>query len=314
MKFAAAALLLWLAAAPAVAQKVPRLPSQLPGANRINSLPKTPKAAANRAQDEQVQELMREALATDDPEEQAEIYTKILLIDPTNQVAYNGRRDALERMESEQLESEAAALAEQQAIEESLNRERNLRSAVSNAERAYMADDLERAEEQILIAEEIAPDAPEVVDLGFRIRERLDAQRRMRWILWSIASLVLVGLVVWLVVRVRRKDPYLEITHGPDRGRRMAFDGDVFSIGAVPEDDQGKNDLVISDPGRMISRFHCEIHRRNNRYYLIDLGSTNGTFLNNKQLQPGRKTPLKRNAHFRMGDQCVVRLGFERRR
>lgn len=313
MRLAAAACVLSLAAGGAPAQKVPRIPNQIPGAGRVNSIPKTPKGLANRAQDEQVQELMRQALATDDPEEQAEIYTEILLIDPTNQVAYNGRRDALERMEQEQLESEEEATRRQQAIEESLNRERNLRSALSNAEKAYMADDLERAEEQILIAEELAPDDPEVVDLGFRIRERLDAQRRMRWIVWSIVGVLLLGLAIWLILRIRRKDPYVEIVVGPERGRRVAFDGDVFSIGAVPSDDQGENDLVVSDPGRMVSRFHCEIHRRNNRYFLIDLGSTNGTFLGSRKLQPGQKTPLKRNARFRLGDQCIVRLGFERR-
>ena len=135
----------------------------------------------------------------------------------------------------------------------------------------------------------------------------------MKWILISIASVVALGLIIWLVVRIRRKDPFVEVVIGPERGRRLAFDGDVLRIGAVPEDDQGQNDFVVPDPGRMISRFHCEIHRRANRYYLIDLGSTNGTFLNNRQLQPGAKTPLKRGARFRLGDQCVIRLGFERR-
>ena len=307
--------LVFVGCAALTAQSLPkvRVPNQVPGAGRINSMPKSPKQAANRVQDEQVQELMRQALASDDPEEQAEIYTEILLIDPTNQVAYNGRRDALERLEEQQTDEQNAALEQQLAVEESLNRERNLRGALKEAEQAYMVDDLERAERQIVIAEELAPEDPEVVDLGFRIRERLDEQRRLRWILIGAGVLIGVGLLAWLIIRIRQKDPYIEIVAGSDRGRRAPFDGDMFSIGAVPEDDQGKNDLVISDPSRMVSRFHCEIHRRNNRYYLIDIGSTNGTFLNNRKLRPGDKTPIKRGTRFRLGDHCVVRLGFERR-
>ena len=115
------------------------------------------------------------------------------------------------------------------------------------------------------------------------------------------------------MIRARQKDPYLEVVNGPERGTRLAFDGDLVRIGAVPDDDQGKNDFVIPDPGRMISRFHCEVHRRGKKYFLIDLGSTNGTFLNNRELKAGQKTPIKRGSQFRLGDTCVVRLGMERR-
>ena len=42
------------------------------------------------------------------------------------------------------------------------------------------------------------------------------------------------------------------------------------------------NDLVIQDS--MISRYHAEIHLENSKFYLEDLKSTGGTFLNNKKI------------------------------
>jgi len=290
-----------------------RVPGNIPGAGRVNSLPKTPKQAANDAQNAQVQELMSDALSTDDPEEQAEIYTKILLIDPTNQVAYNGRRDALEKLEEEQSEQEANAAAEQQAVQESLGQEREKRRAFQAAEAAFVADDLDTASQEIEIARGIDPTDAEINNLERMINDRREAKTRLRWLLISVGCAVLIGALIFIVIRVRQKDPYLEVTNGPDRGTRLAFDGDLVCIGAVPEDDQGKNDLVLPDPGRMISRFHCEVHRRDKKYFLIDLGSTNGTFLNNRELKPGQKVPIKRGSQFRLGDTCVVRLGMERR-
>ncbi len=315
MTRAVALLCILIAAAGLAAQRLPkvRLPGNVPGAGRVNSLPTSPRQAANRAQDAQVQELMRDALATDDPEEQARIYTKILLIDPNNQVAYNGRRDALEKLENQQADSADAELRESQAIEESLNRERDLRQNIKAAEAAYLADDVTTAAEHIEVAEDIAPTDPQVVDLGFRIRDRLESKRRMRWLLISVSIVVGIAFIIWLVIRIRQRDPYLMVVIGPESGRRVPFDGEILRIGAVPEDDQGQNDLVIPDPSRMISRFHCEIHRREKHYYLIDLGSTNGTYLNNRKLKPGQKTPIKRGARFRLGDDCVVKLGFEHR-
>jgi len=302
-------------AAVASAQSLPkvRVPGNVPGAGRVNSLPQTPKQAANEAKRAEVQELMGEALSTDDPEEQAEIYTKILLIDPTNQVAYNGRRDALQKLEEQQAEDEANAAAEQQAVQESLGQEREKRRAFQAAEAAFVADDLETAAREIEIAREIAPTDPEINQLDRMIRDRREQQTRLRWLLISVAVTVVLGALIFFVIRVRQKDPYLEIANGPDRGTKLPFDGDLVRIGAVPEDDQGKNDFVVPDPTRMISRFHCEVHRRGAKYFLIDLGSTNGTFLNNRQLQPGQKVPIKRGSQFRLGDACIIRLGMERR-
>lgn len=41
-----------------------------------------------------------------------------------------------------------------------------------------------------------------------------------------------------------------------------------------------------------VSRQHCRLSRQGNRLVVTDLGSTNGTYLNGRLLQPHRETPL----------------------
>lgn len=62
-----------------------------------------------------------------------------------------------------------------------------------------------------------------------------------------------------------------------------------------PEFKLGKSDacdgvLAFSDE---ISREHCKILWREGQYYVIDLNSTNGTFLNDDMLAPNHEYPIK---------------------
>lgn len=52
------------------------------------------------------------------------------------------------------------------------------------------------------------------------------------------------------------------------------------------------NDGVISF-NKMISRVHCKITVNGNQYWITDLQSANGTFVNHARLQPNQSTPLK---------------------
>ena len=175
-------------------------------------------------------------------------------------------------------EAEASA-AENTAIEQSLQNEVRRREAFQKAEEAFLADDLDTAEQQIAIAREAAPGDPDVQQLDGMIQERLESRFRLRVILIVIGVSVLVGVLVWTIIWLRRRDPYVEVVSGMERGRRHPFDGELLRIGAVQEDGGEQNDMVVHDADRSISRFHCEVHRRGNRYFLIDLGSSNGTVL-----------------------------------
>lgn len=67
----------------------------------------------------------------------------------------------------------------------------------------------------------------------------------------------------------------------------------------------GKNpntvDVVIGF-NKMISRVHCKISTQQNVYYLTDLGSANGTYVNQRRLVPNQPTPIKHGDLIRLAN------------
>ncbi|MEC4819892.1 MAG: FHA domain-containing protein [Scytonema sp. PMC 1069.18] len=53
-------------------------------------------------------------------------------------------------------------------------------------------------------------------------------------------------------------------------------------------------DINVSDlpNANFVSRLHAEIQAEKNDYYLVDLGSANGTYLNNMKLEPKKRYQL----------------------
>jgi MoxR-like ATPase len=66
----------------------------------------------------------------------------------------------------------------------------------------------------------------------------------------------------------------IEFTQGPLKGRRLPLASENFTIGRHPE-----NDLMLDDI--MASSHHAELRRENGGWKIVDLGSSNGTLLNN---------------------------------
>jgi two-component system, cell cycle response regulator len=75
-------------------------------------------------------------------------------------------------------------------------------------------------------------------------------------------------------------------------GRRYVLSNQLTTIGRGP-----KNDVVVSSDA--VSRQHARLERRGADFIVSDLGSTNGTFINNE-----RKRPL--NSRLNRGDQIRV--------
>ncbi len=76
-----------------------------------------------------------------------------------------------------------------------------------------------------------------------------------------------------------------------NRRREKIFDQAVITLGAMSD-----NDLVVNE--ETVSRFHCKVIQDQNGYTLVDLDSTNGTFINRVRI---------REAFLKSG--CTVQLG-----
>lgn len=71
--------------------------------------------------------------------------------------------------------------------------------------------------------------------------------------------------------------PVLVVREGELAGQRWVIANDELLIGRG-------NDSDVVLPERQVSRHHIKIHYRDGRYFLEDLASKNGTFLNGQQI------------------------------
>jgi pSer/pThr/pTyr-binding forkhead associated (FHA) protein len=64
-----------------------------------------------------------------------------------------------------------------------------------------------------------------------------------------------------------------------------------------------QNDLVLDDPDRTISRFHAEVRPEDGGYVLVDLGSQNGTWSEEKRVD---RVELKRGTPVMIGPYRLI--------
>jgi len=67
--------------------------------------------------------------------------------------------------------------------------------------------------------------------------------------------------------------------------------------------------LIDYDGAKSISRTHAQIHMENDRIYLTDLESANGTFLQGKRLEPHSPQELKDGDRFSLG-RLMIEIEF----
>lgn len=96
----------------------------------------------------------------------------------------------------------------------------------------------------------------------------------------------------------------LHVVSGPDLGRSFDLDREMIHIGRTQE-----NDIQIKD--RFISRSHLRVLRKGEKYYLKDLESANGTFVDGDLIRPGVEVELPEGVPvvigmsvFCLGEQC----------
>jgi hypothetical protein len=99
-----------------------------------------------------------------------------------------------------------------------------------------------------------------------------------------------------LVVPSGRAHAMLVIERGSSAGKQFLLNNQDANIGRWDADGGvfPDVDLDSDDPEAKVSRRHACISLRDGQYYIEDLGSTNGTFVNRgHRLAPGDRQPLK---------------------
>jgi|ERR1043165_8754337 len=76
--------------------------------------------------------------------------------------------------------------------------------------------------------------------------------------------------------------PILIFIHGPIAGRRVTLDRDELTVGR-----SDANELALDDP--LVSRTHCIFMRKGGVFLLEDLGSHNGTYVNEERVHGVRQ-------------------------
>lgn len=91
----------------------------------------------------------------------------------------------------------------------------------------------------------------------------------------------------------------LYIIEGPSKGDSFDLDQERLSLGRGPE-----NNIQIDDPS--ISNRHLRLERREGRFFVEDLKSTNGTFMNGEMITPGKPVEVKEGVPIAAGNTLIV--------
>ena len=194
------------------------------------------------------------------------------------------------------------------------SKDQQVSSSLVKAQSAFLAGHVAEASSALNVAERLAPDNPLVRDLRSRISATSSLHSRLFYLGSGAGLLALISLIaVWIRRKRQQRFPMLEITNGLDLGEQFALDKDLIRIGAVAQDGGQKNDVVIRDVDHLISRFHCEIQKKDGLLYVTDLKSSNGSTLEGVPLTPGQPALLRKGARLVLANSAELRLGFGRR-
>src|SRR5687768_16409298 len=81
---------------------------------------------------------------------------------------------------------------------------------------------------------------------------------------------------------------------GPEVGRRFSLDGDITLLGR-------QYDAPVCLTGKAVSRQHAQILRRDSTFFVEDLDSSNGTFLNGMRLPAHVPSPFSERDTLQIG-------------
>lgn len=91
----------------------------------------------------------------------------------------------------------------------------------------------------------------------------------------------------------------LYIIEGPSKGKSFDLGEETLSLGRGPE-----NSIQIDDPS--ISHRHMKLEKREGRFFIQDLKSTNGTFMNGEMIAPGKPVEIREGIPIAAGNTLMV--------
>jgi hypothetical protein len=256
--------------------------------------------------------LMTEALQSTDPATEMRKYEEILQIDPANVAAMNGYNKAKDDLDKAQARDKQQEQAEAAHEQQAARNEADGHAALAKADRAFFNHDMSTASAQLAIAERFLPGNPAVQKLRATMNSYTSWRYRLTYFATGAGALALVAAVIFFLKRRGKKQPFIEVVDGFDKGKRFDLNQEVSCIGAVAQDGGTRNDVVVRDVERLISRFHCEIHNHKGKLFLVDCNSANGTSVNGKRLAPGQPVRLKNGSRVTLARTCTLQVGFEK--
>jgi len=95
---------------------------------------------------------------------------------------------------------------------------------------------------------------------------------------------------------LKKGQALLVVRRGPNAGSNFVLDKDLTTAGRHPESDIFLDDVTVS-------RRHAEIRRRDDKFYVQDKGSLNGTYVNRQRVD---ETPLASGDELQIGKFKLV--------
>jgi hypothetical protein len=271
------------------------------------------KDATDQKNKQHIASLMGQALATSDPQQQMDAYSQVVQIDPSNAAAVQGYKEAQQKLQAQQDAQTKAATTAVTQQQDANSRQQQTDTALSQAQSAFLGGHLGEASSALSVAERLSPSNPLVRDLRARISAAQSLRSRLYFLGGGVGFLALMGIVAaWLRRRKMQRYPVLEITRGLDQGQIYPIEKDVIRIGAVAQDGGQRNEIIIRDIEHAVSRFHCEIVKRDGQLYVSDLNSSNGTCVNGASIKPGNPELLRKGSRILLAHAVELRFGYDR--
>jgi pSer/pThr/pTyr-binding forkhead associated (FHA) protein len=89
------------------------------------------------------------------------------------------------------------------------------------------------------------------------------------------------------------------VMNGPDKGRSFEFQKDTILIGRAPE-----SDMQLQD--KSVSRNHLKIEQKGQKYFITDLRSKNGTFIDGMPIEPQKAYEVKQGIPVAVGKTFIA--------